>query len=65
MHGCGADIFTGIIKFAGPVASFNKTTQRRQFAVSTGSGGTEVKPQVFEKNKENLHKVNTNVKLNF
>jgi len=36
---------------AGGVAS--KTTQRRQLAVGTGSGGTEVKPQVYGKIIEN------------
>jgi hypothetical protein len=65
VHDCGADVFAGVVEFAGPVASVNKTTQRRQLAVGTGSGGTEVKPQVYGKNKESSPKVNINVKLNF
>ena len=65
VHDCGADVFAGVVEFAGPVASVNKTTQCRQIAVGTGSGGTEVKPQLCGKNKENSQKVNINVKLNF
>jgi hypothetical protein len=62
VYDCGADSFAGIVEFAGPVASINKTTQRRQLAIDTGSGGTEVKPQVCKKDKENSQEVNINVK---
>jgi hypothetical protein len=56
VHAGGPDIFAGVVEFAGPVASTNKTTQRRQLVVGTGSGGTEVKPQLFWENKENFTK---------
>src|SRR5208282_6175154 len=65
VHDCGPDFFAGVVEFAWPVASVNKTTQRRQLVVDTGSGGTEVKPQVSEKHKENSQEVNINVKPNF
>ena len=65
LHDRGADIFAGVVEFAGPVASVNKTTQCRQLAVDTGSGGTEVKPQLSKKHKENSQEVNINVKPNF
>jgi len=65
LHDRGADIFAGVVEFAGSVASVNKTTQRRQLAVDTGSGGTEVKPQLCKKHKENSQEVNINVKPNF
>jgi hypothetical protein len=65
LHDCRTDIFAGIVEFAWPVASVNKTTQCRQLAVDTGSGGTEVKPQLYKKHKENSREVNINVKPNF
>jgi hypothetical protein len=65
VHDCRTDFFAGVVEFAGPVASVNKTTQCRQLAVDTGSGGTEVKPQVCKKHKENSQEVNINVKPNF
>ena len=65
VHDCRTDFFAGGVEFAGPVASVNKTTQCRQIAIGTGSGGTEVKPQLCGKNIENSQKVNINVKLNF
>jgi hypothetical protein len=65
VHDCRADLFAGVVEFAGPLAAINKTTQCRQLAVDTGSGGTEVKPQLCGKHKENSPEVNINVKPNF
>jgi hypothetical protein len=62
LHDRGIDVFAGVVEFTWPVASVNKTTQRRQLVVDTGSGGTEVKPQVYKKHKENSQEVNINVK---
>jgi hypothetical protein len=64
VYDCGADSFAGTVESAGPMAPVNKTTQRRQLAVGTGSGGTEVKPQVYEHDRENSVEVNINVNLN-
>jgi hypothetical protein len=65
VHDCRTDFFAGVVEFTWPVASVNKTTQRRQLVVDTGSGGTEVKPQLYKKHKENSQEVNINVKPNF
>jgi hypothetical protein len=64
MHDRGIDVFAGVVEFTWPVAAVNKTTQRRQLVVDTGSGGTEVKPQVYKKHKENSQEVNINVNIN-
>jgi hypothetical protein len=49
MHDCGFDFSAGLAESAGPLASFNKTTQCRQNLADTGSGGTEVKTSIVLK----------------